>query len=227
MLCFQRVIGPKSAASQSAEDMSPLSPVQMTPMNLSQSHKLDKHDKVSASNKAVNCHKVRGRVKEAPREAKSRGYSIAMLDLNNTSPCIMVTQRQSKESPKMRGWSDKANVDKPLQTFRHKCDYQCAKERGMKTLNELFEPDTHLREVVEAESLPHWTDLTYQRKRKRSLGWDKKRRAGRLSPLYRSVVMDPGPGLWQGNLIKHAISETRAHPPHARTHTQNRSVKSE
>lgn len=46
-------------------------------------------------------------------------------------------------------------MDKPPQTFRHKCDYQCAKERGMKTLNELFELDTHLGEAVEAEFLPH------------------------------------------------------------------------
>lgn len=122
----------------------------------------------------------------------------------------------------MWGWSDKANLDKLLQTFRHKCNYQCTKERGMSSLNELFELDTQLGEAMEAESLPHWTDLTYQRKRKRSLGWDKKRIAGRLAPLYRSVVMDPGPSLWQGNLIKHAILETHVHTSHARrTHTES------
>lgn len=37
-------------------------------------------------------------------------------------------------------------MDKPPQTFRYKCNYQCTKERGMKMLNELFEPDTHLEE---------------------------------------------------------------------------------
>lgn len=116
----------------------------------------------------------------------------------------------------MWGWSDITKLNK-MQTLGYKCNHKCTKERGMKTANELFEPDTRLRPAMEAKSLPHWTDLTC--KRKRSQGWDKNRRVGRLSSFHRSVVMDPGPGLWQGNLIKHAILETHARPACAHTHT--------
>ncbi len=90
----------------------------------------------------------------------------------------------------------------------------------MKTLNELFEPDTHLGGSDGSRIFAPLNRLNIsERERKRSLGWDKKRIAGRLSPFYRSVVMDPGPSLWQGNLIKHAILERHAQTSHARTHT--------
>lgn len=155
------------------------------------------------------------RAEEAQNEPKSRCYSTEMLDLNNTLSHIMVTQPEGNEPLKKQGCSDKSNLDKPPQTCRRKCSYQCTKERRMKTLNELFELDKHLGEVLEAGSLPHWTTLTYQRKR--SLGWDKKKIAGTLSPLYCSVVIDPGPGPWQANLIKRAALETRAHTSNAPT----------
>lgn len=84
----------------------------------------------------------------------------------------------------------------------------------MKMLNELFGLDTG--------ALPQWITSAYQRKS--SLGWDKSRIAGILSPLCHSVVMDPGPGLWQGSLIKHATLDTpQKHVQHTRTCTHRES----
>lgn len=77
----------------------------------------------------------------------------------------MEAQRQSKESPKMRGSSDKSNLDKLLQTSDTNVTTSAAKRGGMKMLNELFERDVHLREAMDAESLHRWTDLTYQKEK--------------------------------------------------------------